>query len=182
LFAFAAIAPSVARLDPLMLIVFLLCLYSSVEALLFNARRDTKRWLVFAAGLFGMVGGVVPLALGIRALRAGEVPTLDQPVLMMLASAVLFFVTGAATIMECLSGTRVRERGIEIFGTHLPWSRIVVEDWHSREGGSDLALTIRDSRLFDMQIRRNSEGIVPVPASKRPALEAFLAEHKVTGG
>jgi hypothetical protein len=69
----------------------------------------------------------------------------------------------------------VRERGIEMFGTVHPWLRIVVEGWLERQGGFALRLLVIPLRLLDMPCGRDCEINVPVPASARPALEAFLA-------
>jgi hypothetical protein len=69
-----------------------------------------------------------------------------------------------------------------MFWTTLPWSRIIVKDWQAREGGFALHLSILSPGLFGMRVGRDSEIIVPLTASERPALEAFLAEHTVASG
>jgi hypothetical protein len=96
--------------------------------------------------------------------------------------ALVGFLRGATAIQEYMLGTRVRERGIELFGSFLAWSRGVVKDWFPRDGGFDVALTIRSPRLFGMRVTAEGEVTVPVPASERPALEVFLAEHPATAG
>jgi len=125
---------------------------------------------VLASGLLALVMGAVALAFGLWALQA-------EPFILV---ALVGFVRGATALQEYMLGTRVRERGIEILGSFLAWSRGVVKDWFPREGGFDVALTIRSPRLFGMRV--TADGEVPVPASERPALEVFLAEHAATAG
>jgi len=76
----------------------------------------------------------------------------------------------------------VRERGIEMCGRSLSWSRVVVKEWYPREAGFDLCLSIPSRRLFTMPSARATEILVPVPATERPALEVFLAAHTPTAG
>jgi len=147
-----------------------------------SPRRDAKRWLVLASGLLSLVIGAVALAVGLRALQAGKFSTLLVPAPFMLVASVMLFVVGAGAIQEYVTGTRVRDRGIELFRTIQPWSRIIFEDWQALEGGFDLHLTILPPRLFGRLSGRDSEAIVPVPAAERAALEAFLAEHTTAAG
>jgi hypothetical protein len=100
----------------------------------------------------------------------------------MLVLSVVLFGVGAATIQECLSGTLVRDRGLEIFGATHPWPRIIVKVWQECGGGFTLRLTILAPRLFGMPSRRDLEMIIPIPATERPALEAFFAGHAATAG
>jgi hypothetical protein len=93
-----------------------------------------------------------------------------------------FFVTGVAAIQEYIWGTQVRERAVEIFGRVLPWSRVVVKEWHPSEGRFDLFLSITSRRIFATPLARDTEIIVPVAASERPPLEAFLAARTATAG
>jgi hypothetical protein len=161
---------------PLTLMLFVFVRMFSLSSPL----RDAKRWLVLASGLLSLVTGAVALSVGLRALQAGTSWAQPWPGPFMLVLSVFLFVIGVAAIQEYVSGTRVRERGIEMFRTTRPWSRIAVKDWQAREGGFDLHLTVLTSRLFGMRWGPDRE--VPVPASERPALEAFLAEHTATAG
>jgi hypothetical protein len=146
-------------------------------------RRDEKRWLVFASGLIGLVAGAVLLAAGLRILRFADLSVHLWTRSLMIVFSVILFAWGAAVLQESLSGTRVRERAIEVLGTTWLWSRIVVKDWQAREGGFALQLSILSPQgFFDMPIMAGKEVIVPVPASERPALEAFLAGHTATTG
>jgi hypothetical protein len=105
----------------------------------------------------------------------------------MIVYSMILFGMGAATLQESVTGTRVRERGIEcpgpMFWTTQPWSRIIVEDWQAREGGFALHLTIRSPQgFFSSVFTPGGEIIVPVAASERAALGAFLAGHTATPG
>jgi hypothetical protein len=142
-----------------------------------SPRRDAERWLVLASGLLGLVIGAVVLAVGLRALQAGTIWKQALPGPLLLVFSFMLLVAGAAAIQEYVTGTRVRERGIELFRTTWPWSRIVLKDWRAREGGFDLHLTILAPRWYGRPWGRDSEVVVPVIASGRTALEAFLAEH-----
>ena len=147
-----------------------------------NPRRDARRRLVLASGLLVLTVGAIFLALGSRDFPVGELSMSEMPRVFMIVLAVLSFVFGAATIQESLSGTRVREGGVELFGMTRPWSLVIVTDWHERVGGFGLGLTVRTPRLFGMRYARDLEVIVPVPTSDRPALESFLAGHAATAG
>jgi hypothetical protein len=159
------------------LVIPIWLLWSSVSDVSLNTRRDAKRWLVLTTGLLGLVLAAVALASGLQELRAGghSPPILYGPLL--LAFSVLFFVMGAAALHEYVSGTRVRERGIEAFCRIQPWSRIVVKDWRASPSGFDLYMTILSPRFFGTPYGRASEVIIPIPAALRPALEDFLAGH-----
>ncbi|MFI5455149.1 MAG: hypothetical protein ACHRXM_06820 [Isosphaerales bacterium] len=143
-------------------------------------RRDAKRWLVLAAGLLSLVVGAVVLAVGLRAVQAGDRSAYHLPGALMLVCSVILFVVGAAVIQDSILGTRVRERGIEMFCTTQPWSRVVVKGWHACEGGFALHLAIISPRLFGIPLEDESEIIIPVSASQRPALEVFLTGHAAT--
>ena len=118
------------------------------------------------------------LAAGLQVFRTDGLALMTLlPQALILIYAVIFLAIGAAAIAEALSGTVVRERGIEMFGTVHPWSRIVVERWLERDGGFVLRLLIVPPQLLDMPCGGGCEIDVLVPASQRPALEAFLAEH-----
>lgn len=148
-----------------------------------HPRRDARRWLVVASGLLGLLLGTMVLADGLRVVPAGADPLFSGwPRGLMLVFSVICFVTGAATIQECLSGTLVRERGLEIFGATHTWPRIVVKDWQECDGGFALRVSILSARLFGMPYRPDVERIVPVPAPERPALADFLAGHAATAG
>jgi len=144
------------------------------------SRRDAKRWLVLASGLLALVIGAVVLAVGLRAVQAGDRSAYHLTGALMLVCSVILFVVGAALIQDSTLGTRVRERGIEMFCTTQPWSRIVVKGWHAREGGFALHLAIISPRLFGMPLEDESEIVIPVSASERPALEVFLTGHAAT--
>ena len=159
------------------LVIPIWLLWSSVSDVSLNTRRDAKRWLVLTTGLLGLVLAAVALASGLQELRAGghSPPILYGPLL--LAFFGTFFVMGATALHEYVSGTKVRERGIEAFCRIQPWSRIVVKDWRASPSGFDLYMTILSPRFFGMPYRSDSEFVIPVPAEIRPALEAFLAGH-----
>ncbi len=174
--------------DSLFLVFFSILLLWVVASILFgttyrwfNPRRDAKPWRVLAAGSLALVIGTVALAFGLRALQTSENPA-SHPAGPFILIALFGFVRGATAIQEYGSGTRVRERGIEVFGSFLPWSRVAVKDWHTREGGFDLALTIRSPQRFGMRVTSDSEVVVPVPACERPELEVFLDEHTAAAG
>lgn len=169
--------------DPLMravMIVMVLAVASGLHS--GNPRRDARRRLVLASGLLVLAVGAILLALGSRDFPVGELSMSEMLSVFMIVLAVLSFVFGAATIQESLSGTRVREGGIELFGMTRPWSRVIVTEWHEREGGFGLGLTVRSPWLFGMSYARDLEIIVPVSASDRLALESFLAGHATTAG
>ncbi len=163
---------AVSRLMPFWL------MWVGVHTISVNSRRDAKRWPVAAAGLLGLVAGVASLAVGYLASQAGKNPAPDLPWPLILVYAIIFLVTGAGALQEYFTGTRVRERGIEMFWATRPWSRIAVKDWRAREGGFDLHLIVSSLRVFGTQWGPDREFIVPVSASDRPALEVFLAGHK----
>jgi len=95
----------------------------------------------------------------------------------LLVGSALLFAIGAAVIQDSILGTRVRERGIEMFCTSHPWSRIVVKDWHARDGAFALRLTLLPPRLFGVRLELENEIIIPVSAAQRPPLEDFLGAH-----
>jgi hypothetical protein len=96
----------------------------------------------------------------------------------MILFSVIFFAIGAAVLQEYVSGTRVRERGIELVSTTFRWSRVSVRAWHPRQDGFDLYLSVRPFRPITRQHRdRKSEFVIPVPASEWPALESFLVAN-----
>jgi hypothetical protein len=144
-----------------------------------HPRRQTIRWLVLASGLISLVVAASLLSMGLGVLQGS---LLRMPPWAMLILSALFLVGGAVTIWEGLSGTLVREHGLEIFGAIHPWPRVVVKDWQECDGGFALRLTIRSPRLFGMPGRRDIEMILPIPAAERPALEAFLDGHAATAG
>jgi hypothetical protein len=147
------------------------------------SRRDANRWLVLASGSFTVAMGAMLLANGLRVIQLGDHSANGLLRALMLVYSVIFFVLGAGAIQECISGTRVRERGIEMFSWTRPWSRVVVKDWQAREGGFALHLSILSPQGFlAMPLMLGAEIIVPVPASERPALEVFLAGHTATAG
>jgi hypothetical protein len=169
--------------DPLAWACVILCPWAAVGNLQScNPRRDARRWLVLASGAFGLVVGAGCLAVGLGVFRVGDHFASGSDRAFILLYSVLAFVFGAAAIHESLSGTRVRDGGVEMFGLTRPWSRIVVKDWHEREGGFALRLSIISPRLFGMPYGRDREFNVPVPATERTALEVFLAGHAATAG
>jgi hypothetical protein len=167
-------ANSTSRLIPVWL------LWNGVSTVSQNLRRDVTRWPVLLTALLGLNLGVVALPMELWSLQAGKNPAPVLPGPLMLVFSVIFFVMGAAALHEYIAGTRVRERGIELFGITQAWSRIVVHDWCAHEGGFDLLLTILSPRLFGIPYGRDAEIIVPVPAADHPALEDFLVEHAAT--
>jgi hypothetical protein len=142
-----------------------------------HPRRQTRRWLVLAAGLLGLVLAAMCLAIGLGVFQAS---LFGMPWWLMLMLSAVLLVGGAMTIRDGLSGTLVRERGLEIMGETHPWSRIVVKDWQERDGGFALRVSIVSPRLFGMPYGPDAERIVPVLATERPALAAFLGEHVST--
>ena len=146
-------------------------------------RRDARRWLVLALGLFSLVIGAVVLAVRLLGLEAGDSsPYHFPPGALLFVCTISLFAIGAAVCEECVLGTRVREGGIQMLCTTTPWSRIVVKHWNAREGGFALHLAVLGPRLFGMGVEAESEVIIPVSASERPALEAFLGTHAATAG
>jgi hypothetical protein len=142
------------------------------------ARRDAKWWLVLASGLFSLATGAVILAVKSRALQeAGDSWAYKAPDALLLVASALLCAIGAAVIHDSILGTRVRERGIELFCTSQPWSRIVVKDWLARDGAFALRLTILPPRLFGVQLEIQNEIAIPVSAAQRPELEDFLDSH-----
>jgi hypothetical protein len=147
------------------------------------SRRDVHRWLVLASGSLTLVTGAMLLVRGSGIIQLGVNSEFGLFRALMFVYAFVFFAFGAAAIQESISGTRVRERGIEMFSWTRPWSRVVVKDWQAREGGFALHLSILPPQGFlAMPLTRGAEIIVPVPASVRPALEVFLAGHTATAG
>jgi hypothetical protein len=139
-------------------------------------RRHLRRWLVLAAGLIPLAVGVVFLAFGLGLTPVGIdslFPGLPQPLVLVLA--VFLMAASAPQVREALFGTRLREHGIEIFGRTYSLSSIRLNGWRDGDGESMLRLTVRAPRLFDTAIGGNRDFRVPVPASDRPTLEAFLA-------
>jgi hypothetical protein len=145
------------------------------------ARRDAKWWLVLASGLFSLASGAVILAVKLRALQqAGDSSAYRSPDALLLVGSALLSAIGAALILDSILGTRVRERGIELFCTSQPWSRIVVKNWYARDGAFELRLTILPPRLFGVQLELDNEIAIPVSAAQRPGLEDFLGSHAAT--
>ncbi len=146
-------------------------------------RRHAKRWLVLALGLSSLVIGAVVVAVRLLALDADDSSAYHVPpgVLLLICTGMLFTLA-AAVCEESVLGTRVRERGIQMFCATTPWSRIAVKHWDAREDGFALHLTVLGPRLFGMGLEAESEVIIPVSASERPALEAFLAAHTAAAG
>ena len=84
----------------------------------------------------------------------------------MLVYSVILFVIGAALLQESILGTIVREHGIQMFCATVPWSRVVVKDWHECEGGFAVHLSILSPEgFFAMSLRPGGEIVVPVPAT-----------------
>jgi hypothetical protein len=172
--------------EPLLAPILFLCGWVFFVGLTLPQRHE-KRWLVFAAGLLLLVAGAVLLASGLRIIRFADTSVHQWPRALMIVYSMILFGMGAATLQESMTWTRVRERGIEcpgpMFWTTQPWSRIIVKDWQAREGGFALHLTIRSPQgFFSQGFTPGGEIIVPVAASERAALEAFLAEHTAAPG
>ncbi len=116
-------------------------------------------------------------------LEAGDSsPYHVPPGALLFVCTIILFAIGAAVCEESILGTRVREGGIQMLCTTTPWSRIVVKHWNEREGGFALHLAVLGPRLFGMGVEAENEVIIPVSASERPELEAFLGTHVVTDG
>ena len=64
-----------------------------------------------------------------------------------------------------------------MFCTSQPWSRIVVKDWHARDGAVALHVTLLPPRLFGVPLEVEIAITIPVSAAQRPALEDFLVAH-----
>jgi hypothetical protein len=147
-----------------------------------NPRRDAKPERVLCAGLLTLGIMVVALAAAIWALQVSE-NRVHHPAAPFLLIALLALVTSAATLREYFSGTLLRERGIEILGTFVPWSRVVVKDWLSSADGYNLTLTVCSPKRFGMRLLPDGEVFVPVPASEHPALLIdFLEKHTTAPG
>ncbi len=145
-------------------------------------RADAKRWLVFAWGVASLVTGAALLRAGLWILQFADI-TVQWARVLMLVYSVILFVIGAALLQESILGTIVREHGIQMFCATVPWSRVVVKDWHECEGGFALHLSVLSPEgFFAMSLRPGGEIVVPVPATERPALEVFLARHTANAG
>ncbi len=146
-----------------------------------SRRRHAKRWLVLAAGLLSVLMGAVVLGFAVWAYRAGNNAQDHLAGLWVFLFSLIFFAIGAGALQEYASGTQVRKRGIEMFSTGFPWSRVSVRGWQTREYGFDLCLAVRPFRLVTWPYYdRDSEFIVPVALSEWPALEVFLIAHTAT--
>jgi hypothetical protein len=144
-------------------------------------RRDAHCPLVLASGSFTLVTGAMLLVRGSGIIQLSVNSEFGLLRALMLVYAFVFFAFGAAAVQESISGTRVRERGIEMFSWTRPWSRVVVKDWQAREGGFALHLSILKPQGFlAMPLMQGRDIIVPVPASERQGLEAFLAGRTAT--
>ncbi len=157
-------------------IFFLWVLVTNLQTV--HPRRHTIRWLVLASGLLGLVLAAILLASGLGVFQA----SLFRTQWFTLIFSALLLAVGGVTIWQGLSGTLVRERGLEIMGATHPWSLIVIKDWQECDGGFALRLTLVSPRLFGMPYGRDVEMIIPIPAAERPALEAFLAGRAATAG
>jgi hypothetical protein len=170
----------VGRFEPSLASILVLCFWVFFKSSL-SPQRNRKRWHVFAYGLLLLLVGAALLAGGLQIIKFADVSVHPWPKALLIVYSMICFGMAAAMLQESVTGTRVRERGIEcgspMFWTTQPWSRIIVKDWHTREGGFVLHLTIRAPRLFGIRAAADSQIFVPVLASARPALEAFLAEH-----
>jgi hypothetical protein len=142
-------------------------------------RRQTIRWLVLGSGLISLVVAALLLASGLGVFQGS---LFRMPWWFMLIFLALLLAGGAVTIWEGLSGTLVREHGLEIFGAIHPWPRIVVKDWQECDDGFALRLTVLGPRMFGMLSRRDTEMTIPVPAQGRPALQDFLGGRAATTG
>jgi hypothetical protein len=190
LLAMIVVSATASKESVLMRLVLIWFLWGGANSALgsLNPRRDARRWLLVTSGLLNLVLAAVVLAMGLQARQAAENPAAKLDSRLIFFSSVMFLVMllamGGGALQESIWGTRLRERGIEMYLTTIPWSRVVVKDWRPREGGFDLTLSIRPPRLFGWAYagNSNSEVIVPVPASERPALEGFLAGHTATTG
>jgi hypothetical protein len=149
----------------------------------FLPRRHARRWLLLASGLLSLMIAATVLAVGLWAGPTGEESMFPGwPRVLVLILAVLLFAGGAREMREWHRGTLLRERGIEIFGRTHPLSRIIFKGWQEVDGESMLRLAMRAPRLFDVPFGDDRELVVPVPASERPALEAFFAAPAATVG
>ena len=122
---------------------------------------------MLAAGLLALAIGTILVAAGFRSLLAGRA-LYGLPAWFPFFWSLTLFVPGAVALDECLSGTRVREGGIQMLGSVRPWSLVAVKGWQEREGGFALRLAILSPWRYGMPYRGGSEIIVPVPASERP--------------
>jgi hypothetical protein len=170
----------VGRLEPLLTPFLAPCFCVFFLSSLLQQRNRTRR-LVFASGLLLLLVGAALLAGGLQIIKFADVSVHPWDRALLIVYSMICCGMAAAMLQESVTGTRVRERGIEcgspMFWTTQPWSRIIVKDWQTREGGFMLHLTIRAPRLFGMRAVPDSQIFVPVPASARPELEAFLAER-----
>lgn len=141
-----------------------------------HPRRAARRWRVLEVGLIALLVAAMILVLGFRRLQPGD-PLYGLPPWFLIVWSASMFLAGASSIEEFLAGTRVREGGIELFGTTYPWSRIAVKGWEGDGDESVLRLAIVVPRWKGVADPREAERLVPVPASQRPALETFLKER-----
>ncbi len=146
-------------------------------------RRDAKKWLVLGLALFSLLIGAAVVVVRLLGLDAEVSSPYDvSPGILLFVCTMILFAIGAAVCEECVLGTRVREGGIQMLCTTTPWSRIVVKHWNAREGGFALHLAVLGPRLFGMGVEAENEVSIPVSASERPELEAFLGTHASTAG
>jgi hypothetical protein len=169
--------PMMFRTEPSAWFTPLLFLWIAVNILQSNIpRRDSRRWLVLASGLIGLLTGTMWIAAGYRQLSSGE-SLYGMPAWFLFLCSFALFAASVPQLLELVSGTRVREGGIEMLGTTRPWSQVVVRGWHERDDGFALRVSIVPSQPVPTLTGGDTDMIVPVPASERPALEEFLRWH-----
>jgi hypothetical protein len=170
----------VGRSEPLLTpsVAFCFCVFFLSSLL---PQRNRTRRLVFASGLLLLLVAAELLAGGLQIIKFADVSVHPWVRALLIVYSMICCGMAAAMLQESVTGARVRERGIEcgspMFWTTQPWSRIIGMDWQTGEGGFMLHLTIRAPRLFSMRAAPDRQIFVPVPASGRPELEAFLAER-----
>jgi hypothetical protein len=168
------------RTDPSAWVFPTLCLFALVTNLqICSPRRYERRWLVLASGLLALVLGAMLLVVGSLDLKAGDALHVLSPWVRYIWGLTMFL-PGVIMIQELVSGTRVREGGIEMFGVTRPWSQVVVNGWNERGGGFALRLSLVPRLQREPPSEPASEIIVPVPASERRALEEFLNARVAT--
>jgi hypothetical protein len=146
-------------------------------------RQDRLRWLhvlgeVLGEGIclsFGLVG--VLMGVGLLALPKTDA---DPRLLAVICGLCGGFGLGSiAAPTRAARGTTLREGGLEMGGSVVPWDRFKTYRWLDDELGCDLILIGQDPGrvLGGIPITRRIELLVPVPAAEKAAVDAFLAQR-----
>ncbi len=143
-------------------------------------RRDKARWSIWVPAGVLMVASVGLIGFGVGALSPPfkpPNPTTSERIFetFYLLAGVGCGVGAVYQFVDAFQGTVLRDRGIEVFGMFFPWSRVVIETWlPDDDEGSLLKLKTLAPKLLGVKLALDSEVVMPVSASDRPAVESFL--------